>query len=116
MITITEKAAQKIRQELDTKNSYNSKNDLPEMIGFRLAVKAGGCHGLEYVFYPIYFSDNHDEICQSHDVKIYVDRKSLVIVDGTDIDYNTVNLLEGFVFNNPNAKSSCGCGTSFELK
>ena len=116
MITITEKAAAKIQKELDEKNSHNSKNGLPEMIGFRLAVKAGGCHGLEYAFYLIYFSDKYDTVFQQHGVKIYVDRKSLVMVDGTEIDHNAVNLLEGFVFNNPNAKSSCGCGTSFELK
>ncbi len=85
------------------------------MIGFRLAVKAGGCHGLQYDFYPIHFCDKHDVIFESHDVKIYVDRKSLPIVYGTEIDH-TGNLLEGFVFKNPNAKSFCGCGTSFELK
>lgn len=116
MITITEKAAIKIQQELDAKNSYNSKNNLPEVIGFRLAVKAGGCHGFKYIFYPVCFPDKHyDVIFQSHDIKIYVDKKSLILVEGTEIDYNG-NLLEGFVFNNPNAKSGCGCGTSFELK
>lgn len=115
MITVTEKAAAKIRQELDERNSHNSKNNLPEMIGFRLAVKSGGCHGLQYVFYPIYFSDKYDAIFESHDVKIYIDRESLTIVDGIEIDH-TGNLLEGFVFKNPNAKDSCGCGTSFQLK
>lgn len=115
MVTITEKAAVKIRQELDAINSHNNKNNLPEMIGFRLAIKAGGCHGLEYCFYPIYFSEKHDKIYQSYGIKIYVDRKSLTVIEGTEIDHNG-NLLEGFVFNNPNAKTSCGCGTSFELK
>lgn len=115
MITVTPKAAKRIRQELDERNSHNSKNNLPEMIGFRLEVKSGGCHGLQYDFYAIYFSDKHDAIFQSYDVKIYVDRKSLTIVDGTEINH-TGNLLEGFIFNNPNAKSGCGCGTSFELK
>lgn len=115
MITVTQKAAEEIQKELIKRNSGNIKNNLPEMIGFRLAVKSGGCHGLQYHFYPIYFSDKHDVVFESHGIKIYVDRKSIVIVDGTEIDHSG-NLLEGFVFKNPNAKDSCGCGTSFQLK
>jgi iron-sulfur cluster assembly protein len=116
MVTVTEKAATKIRKELEAKNEHNRKNNLPDMVGFRLAIKSGGCHGLQYAFYPIYFGDDkHDAIYESRGIKIYVDRKSLVIVEDTEIDHNG-NLLEGFIFNNPRAKSSCGCGTSFELK
>lgn len=115
MITVTEKAAAKIRQELDAKNLQNKNDNLPEMIGFRLAIKAGGCHGFQYAFYPIFFTDQYDVVFESHGVKIHVDKKSFVMVDGTEIDL-TGNLLEGFMFNNPKAKSSCGCGTSFELK
>jgi len=57
----------------------------------------------------------HDNVFESNGIRVFVDPKSLVIVKGTEIDH-TGNLLEGFVFNNPNAKNSCGCGTSFELK
>ena len=115
MITVTEKAALRIKRILDEKNSLNRKKCLPEYLGFRLAVKAGGCSGFEYYFYPFYYPDKYDAIFESYGVKIYVDRKSLVVVKGTEIDH-TGNLLEGFIFNNPNAKNGCGCGTSFELK
>lgn len=115
MVTVTERAALRIKKELDAKNSANKKEGLPQMLGFRLAVKTGGCSGFQYAFYPLWFSDKYDEFFESYGVKIYVDAKSLKFVDGTEIDV-TDNLLEGFVFNNPKAKSSCGCGTSFELK
>ena len=116
MITTTERAGLRIKQILDTRNLHNKNHGLPEMIGFRLAVKAGGCHGLQYEFYPIYFCNNkYDKIFESNGVKVHVDKKSLAIVDGTEIDHSD-NLLEDFIFNNPRAQSACGCGTSFELK
>ena len=84
--------------------------------GIRLAVKAGGCSGFTYL--PLSVAnrpDQHDNVFLSNRILIFIDHKSLVLVDGTEIDYSN-NLLEGFIFNNPKAKSACGCGTSFELK
>lgn len=117
MITTTEKAAIRIKNILDAKNTYNEENSLPKILGYRFAVKAGGCSGFQYDFYPIYFFDKYDEIFESHGIKIYVDKKSLAIVDGTEIDCSD-NLLDKhqFLFKNPHATSLCGCGVSFDLK
>jgi iron-sulfur cluster assembly protein len=84
--------------------------------GIRFAVKAGGCSGFIYIPLTVATKPNkHDQIFESNGTKIFVDPKSLIIIDGTEIDLSN-NLIEGFIFNNPRAKASCGCGTSFELK
>ncbi len=110
MITVTPEAAKRIKIMLDKVQPNNLE------AGVRLAVKAGGCSGFIYIPLTIAVKPSSwDKVFESNGVKVFVDPKSFVIVDGTEIDH-TVNLLEGFVFNNPNAKSNCGCGTSFELK
>lgn len=110
MITVTPEAARRLKKILD-KNQPNN----PEA-GIRLAVKAGGCSGFMYI--PLTVASgphSHDNVFESNGIRIFVDPKSLIIVKGTEIDHNG-NLLDGFTFNNPNAKTGCGCGTSFELK
>src|SRR3989344_2158993 len=110
MITVTLAAAQKLKSMIE-KSQPNNKE-----AGIRFAVKAGGCSGFTYVPLSVAIRpDQYDNLLQSNGVRIFVDHKSLVLVDGTEIDYSN-NLLEGFIFNNPKAKSACGCGTSFELK
>lgn len=110
MITVTPEAAKRIKIMLDKAQPNNSE------AGVRLAVKAGGCSGFLYIPLSIVAKPNSwDKVFESNGIKIFVDPKSLVIVDGTEIDH-TGNLLEGFVFKNPNAKTSCGCGVSFDLK
>ncbi len=85
-------------------------------VGIRFAVRAGGCSGFVYERLTVAVKPNpYDKVFESNGVHIFVDPKSLVIVKGTEIDYSD-NLLESWIFNNPNAKNSCGCGTSFELK
>ena len=86
------------------------------MLGFRFALKAGGCSGYEYSFYPTNFSDKYDTVFESNGVKIYVDKKSLTFVDDTEIGIIKENLIKRFSYDNPHAKSSCGCGISIELK
>ncbi len=84
-------------------------------IGLRLAVKTTGCSGLAYV---IEFADqveDEDVVFESKGVKIIIDQKSLVFLDGTEIDFSKEGLNEGFQFNNPNAKDACGCGESFKV-
>jgi iron-sulfur cluster assembly protein len=85
----------------------------------RLGVKGGGCSGLSYVI------DFDDEVDEEFDrtwavddtLRVVVDRKSALYLSGTTLDYNIKNLMEGgFVFENPNAVRSCGCGTSFTAK
>ena len=110
MITVTPKAAERLKRMLKA-------SSMPaETAGIRLAVKSGGCSGFTYI--PLTVArkpDPHDEIFESNDIRIFVDPKSLVVVKGTEIDHSD-NLLEGFVFNNPNAQASCGCGVSFNTK
>lgn len=82
--------------------------------GIRFQVKSGGCHGLEYI-YELEHTDNpRDIIILSRGVRILVDSKSADILRGTIIDHSDNLLEKPFFFNNPNAKSSCGCGQSFE--
>ena len=106
MIAITETAARKIR-------TLMAKQGVSEG-GLRVGVKGGGCSGLSYTFAWERQQRTGDEIFEGPEgAKLYVDRKSLLFLDGTVLDYDTNLVSKGFVFNNPNAKSSCGCGSSF---
>ena len=110
MITVTEKAAQRLGQMLN-KIVLNN----PEA-GIRFSVKSGSCSGFTYIPLTISAKPNpKDSVFEPRGIRIFVDPKSLPLVDGTEIDLSD-NLLDGFIFKNPNAKSSCGCGVSFELK
>jgi iron-sulfur cluster assembly protein len=106
MIQITEAAAHKIRALL-------TKQGLDEG-GLRVGVKAGGCSGLSYVFAWEREARAGDEVFEGPEgARIFVDTKSLLYLDGTVLDYDTNLISKGFVFNNPNAKTTCGCGVSF---
>ncbi len=106
MIEITETAARKIR-------SLMAKQGIAEG-GLRVGVKGGGCSGLSYTFAWEREARLGDEIFEGPaGAKIFVDRKSHLFLDGTILDYDTALLGKGFVFNNPNAKQNCGCGSSF---
>ena len=106
MIQITEKAAHKIR-------TLMAKQGIDEG-GLRVGVKGGGCSGLSYTFTWDKQARTGDEVFDGPEgAKIYVDKKSLLFLNGTVLDYDTNMLTQGFVFHNPNAKSTCGCGSSF---
>jgi iron-sulfur cluster assembly protein len=106
MIQISEGASQKIK-------SLMSKQGISEG-GLRVGVKGGGCSGLSYTFAWEREARLGDEVFEGPDgAKIFVDRKSLLYLDGTVLDYDTSLMSRGFVFNNPNAKATCGCGSSF---
>jgi iron-sulfur cluster assembly protein len=105
MIEITQTAADKIR-------SLMAKQGISEG-GLRVGVKGGGCSGLSYTFAWEKEPRLGDEVFEGHGAKIYVDRKSLLFLNGTTLDYDTQLLTKGFVFNNPNAKQTCGCGSTF---
>ncbi|MDO8495957.1 MAG: iron-sulfur cluster assembly accessory protein [bacterium] len=113
MITITEKAAIRLRRKIETSQFKNSPG-----VGIRLGVKAGGCSGFIYMPLDVESGPDkkYDAVSESHGIRIFVFKRILPIVDGTEIDHSSENLLESFIFNNPNAKTSCGCGISFELK
>src|SRR5258708_6363825 len=105
-IEISEGAARKIK-------SLMAKQGISEG-GLRVGVKGGGCSGLSYTFAWDREARLGDEVFEGPDgAKIFVDKKSLLFLKGTTLDYDTALLTQGFVFNNPNAKSTCGCGSSF---
>src|SRR4026209_769142 len=105
MIQISEGAARKIRTLMAKQGITDG--------GLRVGVKGGGCSGLSYTFAWEKEARLGDEVVEGHGAGIYVDKKSLLFLNGTVLDYDTALLGKGFVFNNPNAKQSCGCGSSF---
>jgi len=106
MIQATTKAVQKIREAF-------AKNNAPEGAGLRLGVQGGGCSGLSYLFRVETRQRTNDNVYEFEGVKVFVDPKSHVYLDGMTLDYQESLMHSGFVFENPNAKKSCGCGTSF---
>jgi len=81
--------------------------------GLRLGVLGGGCSGLSYQFRYEAKPRPTDQVFQFEDVSVYVDPKSLVFLNGMTLDWKDTLMQSGFVFDNPHAKKSCGCGTSF---
>jgi iron-sulfur cluster assembly protein len=105
-ITLTEKAANHVKNFIAKRGKG---------LGLRLGVRTTGCSGLAYV---LEFADEvkpEDQEFESHGVRVFVDPKSLVYLDGTELDYAREGLNEGFKFNNPNVKDTCGCGESFNV-
>ena len=84
-------------------------------LGLRLGVKTTGCSGLAYVLEFVDELNADDEVFEDNGVKIIIDGKSLVYLDGTELDFAKEGLNEGFMFNNPNANGECGCGESFHV-
>ena len=108
MITVTENASKQIQKLLTTQYASAS--------GLRVGVKAGGCSGFEYVFAWEASPREQDLVFDGPEgVRIWVDPRSHRLLDGTTLDYDTSLLSRGFVFQNPQAKSTCGCGTSFSV-
>ena len=84
-------------------------------IGIRLGVRTTGCSGLSYVLEFVDEMADEDQVFQCGDVKLIIDPKSLMYLDGTQLDYVKEGLNEGFEFKNPNVKDECGCGESFHI-
>lgn len=81
----------------------------------RVAVKGGGCSGLTYDLEMVAGPGENDKVISENGVELYIDKKSYVFLAGTVLDYSGGLNGKGFVFNNPNAKTTCGCGTSFSV-
>lgn len=105
-ISLTEKAAGHVVSYLEGRGRG---------IGIRLAVKTTGCSGLMYVLEPVDSEQPEDLKFTSQGIDVFVDPKSLVYVDGTEMDYVKQGLNEGFEFKNPNVQGECGCGESFTV-
>jgi iron-sulfur cluster assembly protein len=103
-VAVTPKAIAKIRQAFQKMGVEG---------GLRLGVLGGGCSGLSYQFKFDTQPRPKDKVFEFDDVKIFIDPKSLLYLHGLTLDYKETLMQSGFVFENPNAKKSCGCGTSF---
>jgi len=105
-ITLTDAAAERVKAFLDNRGKG---------IGLRLGIKTSGCSGMAYVLEFIDEVSEGDEVFETKGLKVIVDAKSLLYIDGTELDYGKEGLNEGFKFNNPNVKDQCGCGESFTV-
>lgn len=105
-ITITEAAARHVQKFLTNRGKG---------VGIRLGVKPSGCSGMSYVLEFVDEVQPEDQVFEGHGVKVIIDSKSLLYLDGTELDFTREGLNEGFRFNNPNVKDACGCGESFNV-
>jgi iron-sulfur cluster assembly protein len=107
VIHMTERAARKITALL-AKEGVS-----PETGGLRVGVQGGGCSGLSYAMRLDTQARDRDKIFEEFGARIFVDRKSLLYLNGTTLEYEETLMRQGFVFQNPNATRNCGCGSSF---
>lgn len=105
-IAVSEAAADHIRKQLAARGRGQ---------GIRVGVKTSGCSGMAYVLEFVDEVAPEDEVFEGHGVKVFVDPKSMLYLDGTELDFTKEGLNEGFRFNNPNVKGECGCGESFTV-
>jgi iron-sulfur cluster assembly protein IscA len=105
-ITLTEVAAKHVASQLAARGKG---------LGIRLGVTTTGCSGMAYVLEFADEIDEQDQVFEQHGVKVVVDPKSLVYLDGTEMDFVKQGVNEGFEFHNPNVKGECGCGESFSV-
>jgi len=105
-ITLTEVAADRVKSFLDNRGKG---------VGLRLGIKTHGCSGMAYVMEFADEIEDTDNVFETQGLKIIVDPKSLVYLDGTEMDFAKEGLNEGFKFTNPNESGECGCGESFTV-
>ena len=108
VMTLTDAAAERVK-------AIMAKAARP-VIALRLGVKNGGCAGMEYTMEWAEQQRPLDEVVEDKGVKIFIDPKAILFLLGTEMDYRESTLKSGFVFNNPNQTSACGCGESVMLK
>ena len=105
-ISVTESAARHVSLQLASRGKGE---------GIRLGVRTSGCSGLSYVLEFVDDVQSEDEVFESHGVKLFVDPKSMIYLDGTELDLVRDGLNEGLEFRNPNVAGECGCGESFSV-
>jgi len=105
-ITLSEPAVERVKHFLKNRGSG---------IGVRVGVTTTGCSGLAYLIEFVDDVNSDDEVFEQDGLSVIIDKKSLVYLDGTGVDFVREGLNEGFEFNNPNQKAACGCGESFTV-
>lgn len=105
-VSLTESAANRVTSFLANRGKG---------VGLRLGVRTSGCSGMAYVLEFADVINDDDVVFEDHGVKVIIDGKSIVYLDGTEVDFVKEGLNEGFKFNNPNVNSECGCGESFHV-
>lgn len=107
VVSLTDAAAERVR-------SIMSRSEKP-IAGLRVGVKNGGCAGMAYTMEYADAVGPHDEVVEDKGVKILIDPKAILFLLGTQMDFQTSKMSSGFVFNNPNQTSACGCGESVAI-
>ena len=107
-IRLTDAAAERIK--------YVMANAVQPVVGVRVGVKNGGCAGMTYTMEYAERANPTDEVVDDKGVRLLIDPKAVLFLLGTEMDFKTDKLSSGFVFNNPNQTSACGCGESVQLK
>jgi iron-sulfur cluster assembly protein len=107
VMTLTDRAAHRVREIVDARAGAQ---------GVRIGVKKGGCAGMEYTVDLVTEANPKDDHVEHGGAHVYVAPEAALLLLGTQMDFETTTLRSGFVFNNPNQSSACGCGESVELK
>lgn len=107
VISLTDAAAARVREIMEN-------SDKP-VLGLRVGVKNGGCAGMSYTMEFAESAGPHDEVIEDKGVKVLIDPKAILFLLGTQMDFQSSKLSSGFVFNNPNQTSACGCGESVAI-
>lgn len=115
-VILTEKAAKEVKHIQEQQNGTASTNgESPKELFLRIGVKGGGCSGFSYSLDLTETKSENDECWEQHGIQVICDGKSLLYLEGTTVDFKDEVMGRGFVFSNPNATSSCGCGSSFSV-
>ena len=107
VMTLTPAAAERVKSIMASKG--------PEVAGLKIGIKKGGCAGMEYTMDWAQSVAKFDEVVEQDGARVIIDPKAVLYLLGTEMDYKIDKLSAQFVFNNPNQKSSCGCGESVNL-
>jgi iron-sulfur cluster assembly protein len=107
MLTITKTGAERVNDFIQSRDD--------NVFGIRVGITTTGCSGYAYMLEFVDTTHDDDQVFESNGITIVVDSKSLAYIDGTELDYTKNGLNEGFEFNNPLTKATCGCGESFTI-
>ncbi|KAB2684126.1 MULTISPECIES: Fe-S cluster assembly scaffold SufA [Brucella/Ochrobactrum group] len=107
VMTLTDKAADRVREIVASRDGA---------LGIRVGVKKGGCAGMEYTIDLVTEAKTGDDVIEKDGANVFIAPEAVLFLLGTQMDFEVTTLRTGFVFNNPNQTSACGCGESVEIK